>query len=209
MKNIHWLSLLFVGIGLLVFFVIRASNPNMVSSANENVSQIQKSDWVTGNKKAKAILVEYGDFQCPACAYYEPIVEKLTNDLGDKFLFIYRNFPLRQIHKNADNSARAVEAAGRQNKYWQMHKIIYLRQKDWAENDSARDIFIKYAKELKLNANQFIQDMDSLDIAQKIEQDLQSGQAANIEGTPTFFLNGKKIQPKDYKDFKNLILSAI
>src|SRR3990172_1887909 len=102
MKNVYLFSIVFIGLGSLIFWTVKASKPVTSGTVSSTVSEIKKTDWVSGNKKSKAILVEYGDFQCPACANVEPMVSKLRTELGDKFLFIYRNFPLRQIHKNAD-----------------------------------------------------------------------------------------------------------
>lgn len=168
------------------------------------------SDWIKGDKNAKTILIEYSDFQCPACAAYHPLVKKISEELGDKMAFIYRHFPLSQ-HQNAKLAATASEAAGKQNKFWEMHDLIFENQKDWSNlsNSRAKELLAQYAETLNLNIEQFKNDMDSDEIKNKINSDLKSGAIAKVNSTPTFFLNGKKISPRSYEEFKQMIASQI
>ncbi|OGC46761.1 MAG: hypothetical protein A3A94_01955 [Candidatus Portnoybacteria bacterium RIFCSPLOWO2_01_FULL_43_11] len=171
------------------------------------IDAISSSDWIKGNKEAKTILVEYSDFQCPACAVYYPLVKKLIEDKGNSFQFTYRHFPLPQ-HKNAEQAAYAAEAAGKQGKFWEMHDLIFERQDDWAEAENAKDIFKEYAQSLELNIEQFNQDRDSQAVKDKVQKDYTSGLTNKVNATPTFFLNGEKIQPRSYDEFVNFIKSV-
>ena len=119
---------------------------------------------------------------------------------------MYRHFPLRQIHPNADAAAQAAEAAGRQGKFWEMADLIFTGQKDWSASDDAKEKFEQYAQQLGLDLTKFKEDGDSSEIKQKIQQDLDSANAMNLSGTPTFFLNGQFIKgPGSYEEFKALV----
>lgn len=189
----------------VVKFVASPSGNNLTASALDAMSQ---NDWWQGSKDSKAILVEYSDFQCPACAAYHPLVNQLNQELGDKILFIYRHFTLPQ-HKNAVPAAKAAEAAGKQGKFWEMHGMIFENQKVWSNQIDAESIFIKYAESLSLDLEKFKEDLNSKGVKNKVESDYQSGIKAGVNYTPTFFLNGKKIQnPRSYEEFKNAVLSG-
>ncbi|MEK7129080.1 MAG: thioredoxin domain-containing protein [Patescibacteria group bacterium] len=164
------------------------------------------SAWKRGAVNSKVSLIEYGDFQCPACAAYEPIAQKLQNDFKDDLVFSYRHFPLTQIHQNALSSAKASEAAGLQNKFWEMHDLLYMNQQEWSTVIKSKEIFIGYAKTLGLDVSKFSQDLELKSIDEKIKSDYESGIKLGVQGTPTFFLDGKKIDnPRSYEDFKKLI----
>ncbi|OGF63404.1 hypothetical protein A2926_03960 [Candidatus Giovannonibacteria bacterium RIFCSPLOWO2_01_FULL_44_40] len=178
---------------------------NSTASALDAVSE---QDWWKGNKNAQIVLIEYSDFQCPACAIYYPLVNKLSEELGDKISFVYRHFPLKQ-HQNAEPAAWAAEAAGRQGKFWEMHDLIFENQKIWSDQKNAEELFIKYAEALSLDMAKFKEDVGSKEINEKVESDYQSGLRAGVDSTPTFFLNGKRIQnSQNYEEFKNAVLSG-
>ena len=170
------------------------------------VDAVNPADRVFGETASKVTLIEYGDFQCPACGQYEPIVQKVRTDYADKIAFVYRHFPLSQ-HKNAKITAYASEAAGKQGKFWEMHDMFYAGQNTWANlsDDKARDVLIKYAETIGLDLKLFNDQMDSSEIKNKVEADSQSGLKAGVNSTPTFILNGKRIQPRSYDEFKQLI----
>ena len=168
------------------------------------VSVINVSDWTKGNKESKTVLIEYSDFQCPACAAYHPIVRQVMDNFSDKVVFVYRHFPLSQ-HKNAELAAISAEAAGQRGKFWEMHDEIFNNQKEWSENSNAKELFIKYAGNIGLNVEQFKLDIEIKELKDKVKRDLNSGISAGVNSTPTFFLNAKKISPTSYEDFKNII----
>jgi protein-disulfide isomerase len=135
------------------------------------------------------VLEEYGDYQCPPCGQLYPELKKIEAEYGDQLRVVFHHFPLAKMHKNALAAARAAEAARNQNKFWEMHDRLYLNQKAWAELDDPLPIFTSYARELKLNVEQFIRDMQSSEVEQRIEADVQKGTALGVTGTPTVFID--------------------
>lgn len=174
------------------------------------VTSIEPSDWAVGAENPKAELVEYSDFQCPACASYEPLVQELRREFKDELRFAYRHFPLTQIHQNAVLTAKAAEAAGRQGKFWEMHDLIFEKQAEWSTSAAMRTLATAYAKELGLDIARFEADIDLKEIEEKIEDDYAGGLRLKVNATPTFFLNGVKMKnPGSYADFKKQVEEAI
>jgi protein-disulfide isomerase len=167
------------------------------------------TDWTKGSPEAATVLVEYGDFQCPACGSFQPIVKSISEELGDDLLVVYRHFPLRQIHPNAELAAQAAEAAGRQGKFWEMHDTLFERQDEWSDRGDARDLFVRYAEDLGVNREQFEADLGDASLKEAVEEDYRSGVAAGVGGTPTFYLNGEELSGySTFDDFKERIRSA-
>ncbi|MCC6290474.1 thioredoxin domain-containing protein [Candidatus Nomurabacteria bacterium] len=168
---------------------------------------VTEADWLDGNLDAKVQLVEYSDFQCPACAFYAPWIKQLRDEFADEQLVVvYRHFPLRTIHANAQISSQVVEAAGLQGKFWLAADIIFDNQKLWSEQILARQTLVKLLQPLGLNLSKLEQDIDSAMVKKAVEQDLQSGVSSGVDSTPSFFLNGKRINnPQSYEEFKKLI----
>jgi protein-disulfide isomerase len=192
-----------------IFFYTRSKN---TSNGGSNSSvQGTVSNHVQGTGTTGVTLVEYGDFQCPACGQYYPLLKQVQQKYGDKIVFQFRNFPLVQIHQNAMAASRAAEAAGKQGKYWEMHDALYEQQSSWTSSSSPTAIFEAYAAQLGLNAAQFKTDMESDAVLGTINADIKAGQAYKITGTPTFILDGKKIEesPRDLAGFEKLINDAI
>lgn len=155
------------------------------------------------------VLVEYSDFQCPACASYHPMIKKITEEFSGKIIFVYRHFPLAQ-HGNARTAAVATEASGKQGKFWEMHDTLFENQEIWAEAKNAEEIFTGYAKNLGLDENKFKNDLLLKEIKDKINADYSGGIKSKVNSTPSFFLNGKKISnPRDYFELKTIIENAI
>lgn len=215
MKNkiILWLIVVVVIIGS-VFGIVKLASKSQVSNSGSNtsaltISAINDNENVKGNKEAKVSLIEYSDFQCPACGSYYPILKKVAEDMGEQVQFAYRHFPLPQ-HKNAKLAATVAEAAGKQGKFWEMHNLIFQNQSDWSEEKNAAIIFARYAQDLNLDLARFRADIASDEIKAKIENDYKSGVKVGVNSTPSFFLNGKKItNPRNYDEFKNAILQTL
>lgn len=170
---------------------------------------ITERDHVRGTVGGKVTLVEFGDFQCPACAAYEPIVRQVIADNAGTLQFVFKHYPLTQIHANALLAAKASEAAGLQGRFWEMHDMLYDNQKDWSGSLNARDTFIGYATTLGLDINKFTEDLGNKSIENKIIAEYREGTNLGVQGTPTFFLNGKKIQnPGSVAEFNQLIKEA-
>lgn len=209
-KAILWIIVAVI-IGGSVFGMIKlaANKDNSGSSSNLTASAISTADYTKGDTNASVTLIEYSDFQCPACASYHPLVKKITEEYGDRIIFAYRHFPLPQ-HQNAKLAASAAEAAGKQGKFWEMHDVIFDGQSDWAQSKEAEKIFSGYAQTLNLNMDKFIADLNSDEVKSKIEADYKSGIKAGVNSTPSFFLNGKKINnPRNYDEFKAVIEQAL
>lgn len=180
--------LLFVGI---IYF--GASNtPEAIPVAQvEKAELVRDHSQVLGNRKSKVTVIEFGDFQCPACASVHPMLKQLTQEYGDKIAFVFRHFPLSSIHSNADLAARAAEAAGAQDKFWEMHDMLFERQGEWSGALKARDRFVKYAQELGLDTDKFDTDLTSSNIEDRIALDKGDGQALGVNSTPTILINGQ------------------
>jgi protein-disulfide isomerase len=165
---------------------------------------------VTGNKESKVVLIEYSDFQCPACAFYHPIVQSILKEFGDRIQFVYRHFPLKSLHANAQRAAFAAEAAGKQGKFWEMQSLLFERQGDWKESNDIKTIFESYASSLSLDIEKFRSDFSSDAVEEKVDRDAESAIALDVNSTPTFFLNGQKIKsPLGYDQLRSLIQNAL
>lgn len=166
---------------------------------------INEKDHTLGNTKAKVVIVEYSDLQCPACKVYAPVIESVMKKYSDKVLFVYRHFPLQQ-HKNGRLAAMASEAASKQGKFFEMQKLMFENQADWEKSDKPNDIFVKYAEKLKLDVDQFKKDLTAGDSADKIDADQRTGIEYRITSTPTLFINGVKTDlPGSLEAFDKLI----
>ncbi|MDB5258590.1 MAG: DsbA family protein [Chitinophagaceae bacterium] len=165
--------------------------------------KVTAKDHIQGNSSAAIELVEYGDYQCPHCGRAYPIIKKLQHALGNKLKFVFRNFPLTNIHPDAMNAAVASEAAGKQGKFWEMHDMIFEHQDQLSES-----YLFSYAQELGLNVEQFQNDMVSEAVISKVEDDFESGMRSGVNGTPSFFINGEKYSNNwDYEPFLNYLKS--
>jgi protein-disulfide isomerase len=159
---------------------------------------------------ATVTLVEFSDFQCPACGVYYSIVGQVIKDFTGRMNFVYRNFPLTDLHPNAQIAAQAAEAAGLQGKYWEMHDILFTKQSDWSASSAVRDIFAGYAQSLGMNVEQFKKDIDSDAVKNIVAEDVKDGNTIGINATPTFFLDGVKLDnPATLADFESAVQKKI
>ena len=140
------------------------------------------------------VLEEYGDYQCPPCGQLYPELKQIEKEYGNQLQIVFHHFPLTRVHKNALAAAHAAEAAHNQNKFWEMHDRLYRNQKEWAELDDPRPVFVSYARQLNLKLDQFTADMDSNMVDQRISADTQRGAALGVTGTPTVFLDGHMLR---------------
>lgn len=150
--------------------------------------------FTKGPSTAKVKITEYADFQCPACAAMAPTVADLIAKYPNDIQVTFKHFPLTQIHPRALLAAKASEAAGKQGKFFEMHDKLFAGQTTWASNSKAEDIFVGYATELGLNADQFKTDLKDATIAAKIKSNQAEGAKDKVEGTPTFLVNGLKVE---------------
>jgi protein-disulfide isomerase len=177
---------------------------------------ISNTDWTVGNSTSSVSFIEYGDYECPACGEYEPVIEQLISNYGTRVLFVFRNFPLYTIHPDAGISAQAAEAAGMEGgatAFWEMHNMLYAKQNDWVTTDPSQVVskyFNGYAIAIGLNVATFDADINSTQVMNKISTDVAGGNAAGIDHTPTFFLNLKQIpNPSTYAQFAAVLDAAL
>lgn len=172
---------------------------------------VNDSDWYVGGKDASVVLVEYSDFQCPACGAYFPVVKGLEEAYGDKLKVVYRNYPLTTLHPNAQLAAQAAEAAGIQGKFFLMHDLLFGNQKTWSTEADPTGTFISYATSIGLDVEKFKTDLTSNAVVNEVRNDVNGGDASKVDSTPTFFLNGVQItkNPQGLEPFKALIDAAL
>lgn len=146
---------------------------------------VSSRDHVRGPSDAPVTLVEYGDFQCPHCRHALPIVEELLKQFGDRVRFVFRHFPLTEIHEHAQHAAEAAEAAGREGKFWPMHATLF-------EHQPALDVthLVTYAKALGIGPAKFAKALAEGTYVEHVQADFLGGVRSGVNGTPTFFLNG-------------------
>ncbi|MDR8393675.1 DsbA family protein [Aliifodinibius sp. S!AR15-10] len=162
------------------------------------------------SSKADVVITEFSDYQCPACAYYHPIVEKLKQELGSKVAVEYRYFPLNS-HQFAALAARAAEAARNQGKFKAMHDMLFENQDSWSSSGNPQSVFVGYAKELGLDLDQFKNDLNSGETQKTVMEQKQEGVNMGVNSTPSFFINGIQVQqlPRNYEQFKSLVESQM
>jgi protein-disulfide isomerase len=141
-------------------------------------------------------LEEFGDYQCPPCGVLHPTLKKLKQEYGANLNFVFRNLPLPTIHKNALAAAQAAEAARMQNRFWEMHDLLYETQDLWKDDINPRTIFIKFAGDLGMDAARFARDMDDKQVKMRIEADQQAAEELGIVGTPTLLIDGRQLRPE-------------
>lgn len=180
-----------------------------LSACSDGGTESSIGDHTIGNLNSEIVLLEYSDFQCPACASYHPTIQRLMEEFEDDIQFTYRHFPLGQ-HEHANLAARSAEAAGLQGKFWEMHDMIFDNQSTWSDETNAKESFLGYAESLGLDLAQFEQDLNSTDVKNKVNRDRQDGNRAEVNATPTFYLNGTKVSGiSSYEDFQGLIQSVV
>ncbi len=207
MKAIYWI----IGIVVLlggIFLLSSGGTPTIDPPFEKGV--LHPLDNVKGNKEAKVVLMEYSDFQCPACRAYYPVVRQLTTEFGGDVAFVYRHFPLTTIHANAEFAARAAEAAGRQGKFWEMHDLLFEKQAEWEKVADITKVFDGYAELLGLDLEKFNTDWRSKEVKDFVSAQRVHALKAGLQGTPSFFVNGVQIQnPSSVEEFRAIIKKAI
>jgi len=143
-------------------------------------------DHVLGPADARVTLVEFGDFECPFCGAAYPELQRVLRELGPKVRFVFRHFPLGEQHPHAPHAAEVAEAAGAQNKFWQMHDLLYQRQAALGDED-----LVRYARELGLDADRVRRELAAHTHAARVHADFLSGVRSGVSGTPRFFINGR------------------
>lgn len=148
-------------------------------------SPVSERDHIQGPANAPVTLVEYGDYECPACGQAYWIIKKLQQALAGRLRLVFRNFPLTNIHPHAERAAEAAEAAGAQRKFWEMHDALFENQNALEEEDLA-----EYANDVGLDVDRLLAEIDGGTYSGRVREDFQSGVRSGVNGTPTFFING-------------------
>lgn len=149
------------------------------------VAPVNDQDHVQGPASAPVTLVEYGYYQCPYCGQAYPILKELLARIGNRVRFVFRNFPLQEIHPYAAMAAEAAEAAGVQGKFWEMHDRLYEHQRALSPED-----LVGHAGAIGLDVKRFVRDLEDGTQAKRVQDDFLSGVRSGVNGTPTFFING-------------------
>jgi protein-disulfide isomerase len=147
---------------------------------------VGERDHFEGAAAASVVLVEYGDYQCPYCGAAYPIVKRVQKELGARLRFVFRNFPLTNMHPQAQWAAETAEAAAAQGKFWEMHDYLYENQPSLGDEA----FFAKYEEKLKLDLPKLKRDVAQHAHSARIQEDYMSGIRSGVNGTPTFFING-------------------
>ncbi len=171
---------------------------------------VREDSRIVGERGSTDVqLVEFLDFECEACGAAYPIVEELRAKYGDRVTFVARYFPLPG-HFNGERAARAVESAARQGRFEEMYQRMFETQAEWGEQRTPLDdLFRGYAEELGLDLARYDADYASAEVAARIQRDVDDGMDLGVSGTPTFFLDGERLQPTSVQDFEDSILDAL
>jgi protein-disulfide isomerase len=206
-----------VSVLAMVGFIFGAYSLTNKPAAAEfpQLKEVKSNDNFKWSSKKQNVLIEYSDLQCPACQAYGQLFKQLESDadfpkIKENITFVYRHFPLDNAHKNARAAAYAAEAASTQGKFFEMHDKLFAEQREWEFSDTAQKLFEGYAKELKLDITKFNADVKSKAVQDKVQSQFLSGTEVNVQGTPTFFLNGKKLEnPGSVEEMKKVLLGVI
>jgi protein-disulfide isomerase len=165
---------------------------------------VSAQDHTQGPATAEVTLVEYGDYECPHCGRAYPVVKKLQQHFGDSLRFVFRNFPLSEMHPMAESAAEAAEFAGAQGKFWEIHDGIYEHQ-----SKLAPDLLVRLAKKNDLDIKAFTEALNHGTFRERVKADFSSGVRSGVNGTPTFFINGHRHDgPFDYQSLTDAVEAA-
>jgi protein-disulfide isomerase len=210
-----WIIFGIIVIGLLTALVIASRNANPqidVSKIDQNVIQTPSAangniaDHAFGLASSKVILIEYGDYQCPGCGGIYPHIKSISEAYSGQLAFVFRNFPLTTIHANARAAAAAAEAAGLNGKFWEMHNILYENQTSWETltGNDRTNAFVGYATSVGINKDKFIASLADNNVNQKISYDQAIAKKISVDSTPTFYLDGVKLDSAIWGDESKL-----
>lgn len=207
MQNLFvWGLIIVLGAGLLFFVskMIKSEDP-LISDIRE--IEITEEDWIKGNPEAPLTLVEYGDFQCPACANAYPVVERILASHPDEVRFVYRHLPF--LGPKSLMASKAVEAAGEQGKFYEMYSLLFENQNDWKSSRDTEKLFNEYAEELELDLDIFKKDYSSKEVASRVDNSYKVGSGLGVTSTPTFFLDGNRLNLSSFAQLEEAVEKAV
>lgn len=191
-----------IGVAIVVLFLAGIYFYVFVPAPKIDLDELEGKGHFTGNADAKVRIVEFSDFQCPACGAAEPAVRQILAEFRDRVKLTYRHFPISSLHPYAQKAAEASECAAEQGKFWEMHGKLFANQQSLKQDDLKG-----YAADLGLDTSKFNQCLASGKMGPVVASDLSYGLSIGINSTPTFFINGEKRNGMTYDDFKSAILS--
>jgi protein-disulfide isomerase len=148
---------------------------------------VSAKDHIQGDPHAPITLVEYGDYECPSCLQAYPIVKRLQKHFGKRMSFVFRNFPLTQIHPYAEPAAETAEFSATHQKFWEMHDLLYENQERLDD-----DLLVELSQQLNLDTDELTEALESNQFEPRVRADFSSGVRSGVNGTPTFFINGQR-----------------
>jgi protein-disulfide isomerase len=183
---------------------------SQASGSDRLLVPISERDHIKGAINAPAVLVVYGDYQCPQGGRLDKMIEEIRQQLGvgaaspeeNRLCFVFRHFPQTQLHPQAQKAAEAAEAAGAQGKFWQMHDTLFEHQQA-LDNGS----LVEYANELEIDILQFLQDMSEHVYASRVNEDVESGRKSSVTNAPALFING--VRYKDAWELERLVAAIV
>ena len=184
------LAVTIVGLG---FFLRSQRRRDAFVGPTAQTNSDQKGKPPTG---VVVTLEEFGDYQCPPCGALHPTLKQLKQEFGPNLNFVFRNLPLTTIHKNALVAAQAAEAARMQNRFWEMHDLLYENQDLWKDDINPQSIFWKFASDLGLDTARFSSDMADKQVKLRIEADESAAAELGVNGTPTVIIDGRQLRPE-------------
>jgi protein-disulfide isomerase len=187
--------LIFIWLGVSIFYAYQAAQKNLSDKSNQNttISDYEliytADDPNLGNPQARIQIVEFSDFQCPYCAESHTIMRELLDKYPNDFYYIYRDFPLDDIHPQARLAAQAATCAHQQQKFWSFHDLLFQNQTKLELGN-----LLNYAQQVGLDTNKFTECLESGSYQAEVKKDQSDGLAAGVSATPTFFVNGEKVE---------------
>ena len=204
MKNFTWKTFAVIAVILIGASIVYSNYAS--NKANEGVVI---EPHIKGNADAEVVLAEYSDFQCPACGQFYPVVKEVMDMYGDRISFEYKHFPLISIHPFAVPAAKAAEAAGQQGKFFEMHDTLFENQAVWSRAGNPQSYFEQYAEDIGLDVALFKRHIGASVIDERIEDDFKEARELGLTGTPSFFLNGERMQYETFEDFVIAVEQAL
>jgi len=192
LAGIGLLGILIVGGLVWAVIAVPSVDTGSTGTVEMGLSFNDVGDPALGPGDAKVIVREFGDFQCPSCKVAQDGIEHAVKTYGDKVRFVWNDFPLSSVHKNARPAAIAARCAEEQGKFWEYHDKLYAGQSVWSDMDAPTEMFLGYAKDLGLNTDSFGACYAAQEPLRKIQDDEAEGQVNRVQGTPTFFIGQKR-----------------
>lgn len=188
MKKEHLVMV--VGVALAVLLIIGA----FIFQSRQQEPDDEQTEVAETASDIVVTLEEFGDYQCPTCAQLHSTLKELKIEFGQNLNFVFRNFPVTEVHKNALAASKAAEAARRQNRFWEMHDLLYQKQSAWKDKPEPLPDFLQFAKEIGLNVEQFQKDMNDEQVQFRIQADIDEAARRGVDAAPAIFINGRRLR---------------